>query len=105
MSVSGSSGRSINPLWSAPMAPRYGTPPDLMLVRQRWAHVLAVAGVIECRRCHRPIRPGEEWDLGHPADKPYANGNRDDGLAPEHTSCNRRGIVTDEPTFSGWGTP
>lgn len=77
-----------------------------MAVRHHWAGVLAVVGQIPCRRCPRPIRPGEPWDLGHPPDKPYALGNRDQGMAPEHRNCNRAGIIiTEQPTFSGWGIP
>lgn len=40
------------------------------------------AGAVDCARCHRPIRPGEPWDLGHPD----AHGS--DG-GPEHRRCNR----------------
>lgn len=35
--------------------------------RRKWAAAVE-AGVVNCRRCHDPIRPGQEWDLGHAHD-------------------------------------
>jgi hypothetical protein len=72
-----------------------------MAIRAHWSRLIATTTVI-CRRCHQQIRPGQPWDLGHPADAPYANGNRDHDLAPEHRHCNRAGIVTDQPQTFGW---
>ncbi len=83
-------------------APRPGTPRRIMATRRAWATIINT-GTIECRRCHRIIRPGDKWELGHPPDNPYANGNQDQDLKPEHRHCNRTGIVKPkpDPTF-GW---
>lgn len=70
------------------------------LARLRWAPLVAT-GTITCRRCGHPIRPGQAWDLGHPADAPRALGNPNHDLAPEHRTCNRAGLLLDnEPTFT-----
>lgn len=62
---------------------------------------IAAGEYIECRRCHSAIRPGDKWELGHPADRPYAAGNIADDLAPEHATCNKTGLTTNTtPTFA-----
>jgi hypothetical protein len=45
--------------------------------RTDWQRLIDKGG-IDCRRCGKPIQPGEPFDLGHPAPK-----------APEHVACNR----------------
>jgi hypothetical protein len=88
-----------------PRKARPGTPRNLMALRRWWLDVMTRAGSVTCRRCGQPIRPGDAWDLGHPPDKPYAKGNKTEGLAPEHRQCNRTGYVggpDTEPTFGGW---
>lgn len=53
------------------------------LERERWRPKVEAGGV-ECWRCHDPIDPSGEWDLGHvDADKSKYEG-------PEHVLCNRR---------------
>lgn len=80
---------------------RTGTPRRLMLERRRWAQRIEQLGGWECRRCRRMIRPGDTWELGHPADQPHADGNHDQGLEPEHRHCNRTGLVANtDPTPS-----
>lgn len=87
-----------DPMTSTARRPRTGTPRRLMAERKRWGQRIQQLGGWECRRCRRKIRPGDEWDLGHPADQPHADGNRDQGLEPEHRHCNRTGLVTaDQP--------
>lgn len=76
-----------------------------MAERRRWARRIAAAGGLRCRRCPEMIYPGDEWDLGHPPDKPFADGNKTEGLEPEHRHCNRTGKTTTnqhQPTFTGW---
>lgn len=51
-------------------------------LRVRYAR-LVDAGQAICARCHRPIFPGEPWDLGH------VDGDRSRYAGPEHRSCNR----------------
>lgn len=82
-----------------PTQRRPGTPRALMTVRAHWQQLIDV-GLVECRRCHQPIRPSQPWELGHPTNAPYASGNRDQDLAPEHRTCNRTGLTVDQaPTF------
>jgi hypothetical protein len=53
------------------------------LKRAEWQKVID-AGAGECARCHEPIKPGDEWDLGHDDhDRSKYNG-------PECVPCNRR---------------
>jgi hypothetical protein len=49
--------------------------------RQRWKAVVD-AGRAVCARCHRPILPGQAWDLDH-------NWDRTGYLGPSHARCNR----------------
>jgi hypothetical protein len=51
-------------------------------LRKLWKPKVA-AGVVECARCHRPILPGEPWDLGH------VDGSKTVYSGPEHRRCNR----------------
>jgi len=55
-------------------------------LRKQWAPKVA-AGVVDCARCHKRIRPGEPWDLGH------VDGSRTEYAGPEHRGCNRA-VVT-----------
>lgn len=50
---------------------------------------------IECRRCHKQIRPGDDWHLGHVV--PVMDGGRDtlDNVSPECAGCNLRGRAHD----------
>jgi hypothetical protein len=67
--------------------------------RARWAPQVAGVQVI-CWRCHRRIRPGEDWDLGHPetAARPASR-----PAGPEHASCNRATNATSQ--LSGAANP
>jgi hypothetical protein len=51
-------------------------------LRRRWATQVAL-GRVDCARCGRPIRPGDEWDLGHD------DHDRSRYTGPEHQACNR----------------
>jgi hypothetical protein len=56
-------------------------------LREKWAPHVA-AGIVQCHAavCVMPLRyivPGEQWDLGHTADRTAYTG-------PEHRRCNRR---------------
>ena len=46
--------------------------------RAAWQRRMDAGEVVRCRRCKQPIRPGQPWDLGHPAPK-----------HPEHRGHNR----------------
>ena len=52
------------------------------LERKRWEPKVD-AGLVDCARCHEPIEPGRQWDLGHTEDRTAWTG-------PEHQTCNRR---------------
>lgn len=52
------------------------------------------AGLETCRRCGKPIRPGEPFDLGHD-DSGSPSGYR----GPEHLRCNRGGSRSDLVTI------
>lgn len=51
-------------------------------VRAKWQPVVD-SGAAECARCHRPIKPGDEWDMGHD------DHDRSKYTGPEHAPCNR----------------
>lgn len=76
-----------------------------MQARAHWSPIVNTGTVI-CRRCKKPITPdptkkGNGWEAGHPTSAPAANGNIADDLAPEHTDCNRSGVIVDQaPTFA-----
>jgi hypothetical protein len=53
-------------------------------LRHQW-DVKVRAGGVRCARCHQPIAPHDEWDLGHPDGTP----GRSTAYAPEHAICNR----------------
>lgn len=62
------------------MARGYGEPHR----RERGAYELAVRqGRVTCWRCGQPIRPTDEWDLGHD------DTDRNRYRGPEHAACNR----------------
>lgn len=69
---------------------------------RRWrelrAHfaILIRNSYVECRRCHKQIRPGDNWHLGHIT--PVMDGGRDtiDNVSPEHEACNLRGRAHDQ---------
>lgn len=78
--------------------------------RAQWTPIVNT-GTITCDRCHElikpdPAQPHGGWEMGHPAHAPYATGNHDPrSRRPQHTTCNRTGIVLPEPeppTFDGW---
>ncbi len=49
---------------------------------------LVTSGRAVCRRCGRPILPGQAWDAGHVED--LGLGGAPGGLVvPEHSACNR----------------
>ena len=50
--------------------------------RKRWVPLVAT-GNVPCRRCERPLAPGEPFDLGHPDDACKRP------TAPECVPCNR----------------
>lgn len=52
-------------------------------LRQLWAPRVAT-GAVDCARCGQPIRPGEQWDLGH-----VPGSGRRLYQGPEHRRCNR----------------
>lgn len=50
------------------------------------------AGHATCWRCHKPIRPIDNWDLGHDDyDRSKYNG-------PEHAACNRGATKRNQTT-------
>jgi hypothetical protein len=51
-------------------------------LRAHWAPKVD-AGDVVCRRCHEPIRPGQDWDLGHDHDLALG-GNAKGRMVPEH---------------------
>jgi hypothetical protein len=55
--------------------------------RAHWSPLVA-AGAVDCRRCHKPIAPADQWDLGHDHDLALG-GNPAGRMTPEHQHCNR----------------
>ena len=62
-------------------------------LRKRWAAVIRQHGWT-CRRCHQPITPTQQWDLGHPDDATPGGPTSTRGLEPEHAHCNRSAGAT-----------
>ena len=60
--------------------PRYGV---VHKAKRRYLAPRVEAGLVDCWRCGKPIRPGEPWDLGHVDDDPLR------WAGPEHRRCNR----------------
>jgi hypothetical protein len=58
----------------------YGT--THQAIRRAWEPKVA-AGIVKCVRCDKPIKPDDDWDLGHTDDRSRWTG-------PEHRRCNRR---------------
>lgn len=68
-----------------------------MKIRAEWNHTLHLIWAGEhptltewiCRKCARPILPGQRWDLGHLLDQ-AVHGPNAISLEPEHADkCNR----------------
>ena len=56
---------------------------DHIKLRAQWKPRVE-AGLVDCARCHEPIHPTEQWDLGHKDD------DRSKYSGPEHANqCNR----------------
>jgi hypothetical protein len=53
-------------------------------LRRRGIASLVTAGLVNCARCGKRIKPGDEWDLGHRDDS-----NHTEYSGPEHRACNR----------------
>lgn len=71
-----------------PIAPARGTRAWTTLCAT-WQTIIDTHNGWTCRRCHKPIPPGDRaaWQLGHPHDITTGPTLIAD-LAPEHTSCN-----------------
>jgi hypothetical protein len=65
----------------SPSARGYGSEHER--ARERWRPFVE-AGQVVCRRCERPIVPGEPWHLGHDDEHPDPANSR-----PEHAGCNQ----------------
>lgn len=52
-------------------------------LRNQYAKQMTEGVEFICPRCAHPIRPGQDWDLGHNDTRKGYNG-------PEHASCNRK---------------
>lgn len=57
----------------------YGT--EHQRLRRTWVDRVA-RGDVDCWRCHQPILPGTDWQLGHDDD------DRTKYRGPEHAKCN-----------------
>lgn len=56
------------------------------------------AGLVDCWRCRKRIKPGQKWDLGHDdADRNIVRG-------AEHMTCNRATQTPGRPTAKAAGT-
>lgn len=57
--------------------------------RRHWRQLIDAGHPVTCRRCGRPIKPGQQFDLGHPDDATPGGPTTNQALAPEHPACNR----------------
>jgi hypothetical protein len=53
-------------------------------LRRRGIAPLVEAGLVNCARCGKRIKPGDPWDLGH-----IDGSNQEVYSGPEHRRCNR----------------
>ncbi|MGD8214620.1 hypothetical protein [Aestuariimicrobium sp. Y1814] len=58
-------------------------------LRPIWNVIIANNQGWTCRRCQKPIRPGEPYDLGHAADADPSRTHETHDVEPEHPFCNR----------------
>lgn len=75
-------------------------------LRHAWAAKIDMAATqgrpITCPRCHQPIHPGHDWDLGHKVDR-ADGGTTHTGTHPEHAHCNRSaGAQRQRPRTRNW---
>ena len=71
--------------------------------RADWATLIAAGHKPICRRCNKPITPGQPFDLGHRQD--LALGGRKEARSPEHEDCNRaagQAITVHTPPSRHW---
>lgn len=54
--------------------------------RADWDQAIQAGAMPTCRRCSKPIKPGQPWQLGHIVD--LALGGTPKHRAPEHKRCN-----------------
>ena len=64
----------------SPASRGYGA--DHRRLRLHHARQMSAGILYICPRCLEPIRPGDQWDLGHTDDRQGWSG-------PEHETCNR----------------
>ena len=51
-------------------------------MRAQWAQAMALGARPTCKRCGKPVKPTQSWDLGH-------DDSRTQWTGPEHSHCNR----------------
>ena len=54
--------------------------------RADWNQLIQAGHAPTCPRCHRPILPGQPWQLGHTVD--LVHGGNPKHRRPEHERCN-----------------